>query len=93
MPSGYDEMTDRAFADYAGGTPEERARRALLRQAMEKQDFQVIPKEWWHFDYNRSNGTRDADRLIRVGQRGAEDLRSASRSEGDRSPAAAGRPG
>ena len=51
MPSGYDEMTDRAFADYAGGTPEERARRALLRQAMEKQDFQVIPKEWWHFDY------------------------------------------
>jgi D-alanyl-D-alanine dipeptidase len=34
MPSGYDEMTDRAFADYAGGMPEERARRALLRQAM-----------------------------------------------------------
>ena len=51
MPSGYDEMTDRAFADYAGGTPEQRARRALLRQAMEKQDFKVNPKEWWHFDY------------------------------------------
>jgi zinc D-Ala-D-Ala dipeptidase len=51
MPSGYDEMTDRAFADYAGGTPEERARRALLRQAMEKQDFKVNPKEWWHFEY------------------------------------------
>jgi D-alanyl-D-alanine dipeptidase len=51
MPSGYDEMTDRAFADYAGGTPDERARRALLRQAMEKQDFKVNPKEWWHFDY------------------------------------------
>ena len=51
MPSGYVEMTDRAFADYAGGTPEERTRRALLRQAMEKQDFQVNPKEWWHFDY------------------------------------------
>src|ERR1700719_515130 len=43
MPSGYDEMTDRAFADYAGGTPGERARRALLRQAMEKQDFKVNP--------------------------------------------------
>ncbi|MGA8443435.1 MAG: M15 family metallopeptidase, partial [Candidatus Sulfotelmatobacter sp.] len=54
MPSGYDEMTDRAFADYAGGTPEERARRALLRQAMEKQDFQVNPEEWWHFDYKDS---------------------------------------
>lgn len=51
MPSGYDEMTDRAFADYAGGTPEEQARRALLRQAMEQQDFKVNPKEWWHFDY------------------------------------------
>ena len=51
MPSGYDEMTERAYADYAGGTDEQRARRALLRQAMEKQGFKVIPKEWWHFDY------------------------------------------
>jgi len=51
MPSGYDEMTDRAFPDYEGGTPEERDRRALLRHAMEKQDFQVYPTEWWHFDY------------------------------------------
>ena len=51
MPSGYDEMSDRAFADYAGGTPEERARRALLRQSMEKQGFTVYPQEWWHFDY------------------------------------------
>jgi D-alanyl-D-alanine dipeptidase len=41
MPSGYDEMTNRAFEDYDGGTPEEGARRALLRQAMEKQDFKV----------------------------------------------------
>src|SRR6202167_4710158 len=51
MPSGYDEMTDRAFSDYAGGTPEENALRAVVRQAMEKQDFKVNPKEWWHFDY------------------------------------------
>lgn len=51
MPSGYDEMTTRAYADYAGGTPEERVRRALLRQAMEKQGFKVNPTEWWHFDY------------------------------------------
>jgi zinc D-Ala-D-Ala dipeptidase len=51
MPSGYDEMTKRAFADYPGGTPDERARRALLRQAMEKQGFAVNPDEWWHFDY------------------------------------------
>jgi zinc D-Ala-D-Ala dipeptidase len=51
MPSGYDEMTDRAYADYAGGTADERARRALLRQAMEEQGFKVNPTEWWHFDY------------------------------------------
>ncbi|WP_263410899.1 M15 family metallopeptidase [Terriglobus tenax] len=51
MPSGYDEMTERAYADYPGGTDDERQRRELLRQAMEKQGFHVIPKEWWHFDY------------------------------------------
>jgi D-alanyl-D-alanine dipeptidase len=51
MPSGYDDMTHRAFADYSGGTTDERARRALLRHAMEKQGFTVYPQEWWHFDY------------------------------------------
>jgi D-alanyl-D-alanine dipeptidase len=51
MPSGYDEMTERAYPDYAGGTDDERARRAALRQAMEKQGFHVYPTEWWHFDY------------------------------------------
>ena len=51
MPSGYDEMSERAYADYAGGTAEERARRAVLREAMEKEGFTVYPQEWWHFDY------------------------------------------
>src|ERR1700728_4411606 len=51
MPSGYDEMTERAYADYPGGTDQQRTLRLLLRQAMEKQGFAVIPKEWWHFDY------------------------------------------
>lgn len=51
MPSGYDEMSDRAYANYAGGTAHERALRALLRQTMEKQGFKVNPTEWWHFDY------------------------------------------
>jgi D-alanyl-D-alanine dipeptidase len=50
-PSGYDEMTDRAFAEYEGGSADERARRALLRQAMEKRSFTFYPQEWWHFDY------------------------------------------
>jgi D-alanyl-D-alanine dipeptidase len=51
MPSGYDEMSERAYADYAGGTPEEKQRRAILRRAMEKEGFTVYPQEWWHFDY------------------------------------------
>ena len=51
MPSGYDEMSERAYANYAGGAPEERQRRAILRQAMEKEGFRVYPQEWWHFDY------------------------------------------
>jgi D-alanyl-D-alanine dipeptidase len=50
MPSGYDEMTDRAFADYPGGTSEQRNLRAMLRAAMVRQGFEVNPKEWWHFD-------------------------------------------
>jgi len=51
MPSGYDEMTGRSYANYAGGTAEERAHRAVLRAAMVKQGFAVNPTEWWHFDY------------------------------------------
>lgn len=51
MPSTYDESTDRAYADYPGGTSLERWHRALLRRAMEAQGFTVNPTEWWHFDY------------------------------------------
>jgi D-alanyl-D-alanine dipeptidase len=51
MPSTYDESTDRAFADYPGGTTAQRWRRAVLRRAMEAQGFAVNPTEWWHFDY------------------------------------------
>ena len=51
MPSGYDEMTERAYADYTGGSAEERERRTLLRHAMTEQGFLVNPTEWWHFDY------------------------------------------
>ncbi|HTK95835.1 MAG TPA: M15 family metallopeptidase [Terriglobales bacterium] len=51
MPSGYDEMSERAFADYPGGTPEQRRLRGILRAAMESEGFKVYPQEWWHFDY------------------------------------------
>ncbi|MDB4877670.1 MAG: peptidase vanX D-ala-D-ala dipeptidase [Gemmatimonadetes bacterium] len=51
MPSTYDESTDRAYADYPGGTSRERWFRKLLRNAMEAQGYAVNPTEWWHFDY------------------------------------------
>ena len=51
MPSAYDDFTERAAADYPGGTPEQRRARKILRQAMEAEGFRVNAEEWWHFDY------------------------------------------
>jgi zinc D-Ala-D-Ala dipeptidase len=51
MPSGYDEMTGRAYPDYRGGPPDARGRRDLLRAVMERHGFTVEPNEWWHFNY------------------------------------------
>ena len=51
MPSGYDEMSERAHINYAGGSSEARARRDLLRAAMEREGFAVYEPEWWHYDY------------------------------------------
>jgi D-alanyl-D-alanine dipeptidase len=51
MPGAYDEMSERSYPGYAGGTALPRWRRDLLRWAMESEGFQVYPSEWWHFDY------------------------------------------
>jgi serine beta-lactamase-like protein LACTB len=51
MVSGYDEMTDRAFPDYIGGTSQQRWHRALLRRTMEEEGFTVYEEEWWHYDF------------------------------------------
>ncbi len=50
MPSGYDEFSPRAFADYPGGTHRQRWYRERLRDAMEEVGFMVYPWEWWHYD-------------------------------------------
>jgi D-alanyl-D-alanine dipeptidase len=47
----YDEMSERAYPTYRGGTVAQQAARDLLRTAMEKEGFTVYPSEWWHFDY------------------------------------------
>jgi D-alanyl-D-alanine dipeptidase len=51
MTGGYDEMSERSYPTYTGGTADQRARRDLLRREMERQGFTVFPSEWWHFDY------------------------------------------
>lgn len=51
MPGSYDEMTPRSYPDYSGGPPEARAKRDLLRKAMESYGFTVESNEWWHFNY------------------------------------------
>ena len=52
MTSDYDEMTERSFITYKGGTVEQRARRDILRIAMEREGyFFVYPEEWWYYDF------------------------------------------
>jgi len=51
MPGTYDEMSERSFPDYPGGTSLQRWHRDLLRWAMESEGFTVYEHEWWHFDY------------------------------------------
>jgi len=51
MTGGYDEMSERSYPFYPGGTSNQRWHRDLLRNAMEAEGFTVDGNEWWHFDY------------------------------------------
>jgi len=51
MTGAYDEMSERSYAFYPGGTSLQRWDRALLRNALESEGFTVYEFEWWHFDY------------------------------------------
>jgi D-alanyl-D-alanine dipeptidase len=51
MVGVYDEMSERSYPGYAGGTSLQRWHRELLRQVMESEGFTVYQYEWWHFDY------------------------------------------
>lgn len=51
MPSGFDEFTESAHADWEGASEPAKINRARLRAAMESEDFVVFPYEWWHFDH------------------------------------------
>jgi D-alanyl-D-alanine dipeptidase len=51
MPTPYDDFTPRARQDFNDLPPEAIANRAILREAMVKRGFDLLPSEWWHFDY------------------------------------------
>lgn len=51
MTGVYDEMTERSYPDYEGGTTKQKEMRDLLRTRMEAHGFIVYEFEWWHFDY------------------------------------------
>lgn len=51
MPGEFDEMSERSYPDYKGGTEEQRRMRDLLRSKMEANGFTVYKFEWWHYDY------------------------------------------
>jgi D-alanyl-D-alanine dipeptidase len=67
---GYDEMSDRSYPEYPGGTSRQRALREILRAAMESEGFHVFDAEWWHFDWKDW-------RLYRIGNQRFEELNRA----------------
>jgi len=50
MPSGFDDFSEKAHRDFAGGTAEQRANRQLLQEVMERHGLIGYTTEWWHFD-------------------------------------------
>ncbi|WP_300163973.1 M15 family metallopeptidase [Solidesulfovibrio sp.] len=50
MPSGFDDFTEKARRDYAGGDKAALENSRKLKAAMKKEGFEPLPTEWWHFD-------------------------------------------
>lgn len=50
MPTGYDDFSPKAAADFKLIPKEITQNRQILREAMQKHGFEVLPSEWWHFD-------------------------------------------
>jgi len=55
MTGRYDEMSQRSYVDYVGGTGRQRWLRELLQREMQAQGFAPYAEEWWHFDYKDWN--------------------------------------
>lgn len=51
MPTVYDDFTEKASHNYKYLPEEEIHNRDLSREVMQSHDFEVLPTEWWHYDY------------------------------------------
>lgn len=58
MPTDFDEFSPRSFVSYEPDRDDVRENRGLLITTMAAHNFNVIPREWWHF--NLSNYQRYA---------------------------------
>ena len=81
MVGGYDEMSDRSFPNYPGGTSRQRWHRNLLRKVMEAEGFTVFEAEWWHFDFDGWHDYPDRRHPVLKTSRPADE-------RGDRKPSA-----
>lgn len=52
MPTGFDDFTKKAYADYSGASKKATENRELLKAVMSKNGFTVYKEEWWHYDFN-----------------------------------------
>ncbi|NBX67816.1 MAG: D-alanyl-D-alanine dipeptidase [Proteobacteria bacterium] len=51
MPSGYDDFTEKAHRNYQKASKKALSHRRILESAMEREGFQGLDSEWWHFDF------------------------------------------
>lgn len=51
MPTGFDDFSRKAHADFPDLTQEQRENRDRLIHGMNAFGFEVSPLEWWHFNY------------------------------------------
>lgn len=51
MTSDFDEMNEKAWPTYTGGSEAARSNRDRLILAMSRQEFEVAGNEWWHFNH------------------------------------------
>lgn len=51
MGTGFDNFTDSAHHDFKTLSPDVLKNRLLLKSTMEKQGFNALPTEWWHYSF------------------------------------------